>query len=65
MLNNKTIIECDGDYWHNRPGMQESDKVRDEYLTNKDYKVFRFWEHDIKKSANDCINTIYGGQNNV
>lgn len=42
-----TIIECDGDYWHNLPGKQEQDKKQTEYLESKGYIVVRIWEHDI------------------
>lgn len=57
----KTIIECDGCYWHgcricnkkefNKPQEDqiEEDKIRTKELIEKGYKVIRLWEHDIKK----------------
>jgi len=53
-----TIIYCDGDYWHNRPETKARDRNQDFILTFYGYKVFRFWEKDIKKSAKKCIEKI-------
>lgn len=38
----KTIIECDGEYWHLDPKIQERDKRKDELLKSLGYKVIRF-----------------------
>ena len=58
-INQKTIIECDGDYWHCNPikykspinKMQvehiEMDKIRTRELQEKRYRVIRLWETDI------------------
>jgi len=57
----KTIIECDGCYWHgcpicNKKGFNalqedqiEEDKIRTKELIDKGYKVIRLWECDVKK----------------
>lgn len=58
---NNLVIECDGDYWHGNPEFfKESDlnhiqlknidrdKRKNEMLFNKNIKIIRFWEHDIK-----------------
>jgi very-short-patch-repair endonuclease len=58
----KTIIECDGDYFHANPEFfdetelnqrqkeqRQRDKKRTEELTSKGYKIIRLWENDIKK----------------
>ena len=52
------VIECDGDYWHNRPGAQERDKLRNVNLTNAGYKVLRFWEHEINDNINLCFSRL-------
>jgi G:T-mismatch repair DNA endonuclease (very short patch repair protein) len=57
----KTIIECDGDYWHGNPNIYRKEKLtekqikqifRDESRTKelekKGYRVIRLWESDIK-----------------
>ena len=49
------IIECDGDYWHNKPGAQEKDKERDKYLREQGYEVVRIWEHEIKKEPKKAL----------
>ena len=38
----KTVIECDGEYWHLMSKIQERDKRKDELLTELGYKIFRF-----------------------
>jgi len=52
------VIECDGDYWHNRPGCQEKDKRRDIDLKNNGYKVFRFWEQEINTDIKKCVDKL-------
>jgi len=60
----KTIIECDGDYWHGNPKkftgaklkefqiqQREEDARRTEQLINHGYKVIRLWESEIKTLA--------------
>ena len=46
-----TIIECDGDYWHNLPNAVIRNKKQTKWLEENDYTVYRFWEHDIKNDA--------------
>ena len=60
LLPNKIIIQCDGDYWHSRKINKGKDIAQDTILIFKGYKVFRFWEHEIKKSVKKCIRRIYG-----
>ncbi len=63
-INQKTIIECDGDYWH---GCKDyiilrnsiitdkqqkqiiKDNIRTQELEAAGYKVIRLWEHEIKE----------------
>ena len=65
----KIIIECDGDYWHANPKLYSKlnkiqkrkvkiDKFKDEYLKRNGWKVLRFFESNIKKSPNECINMV-------
>ena len=42
------VIECDGTYWHARPGAQEHDAKRDETMMRLGYAVVRLPEVDIK-----------------
>jgi len=59
-INQKTIIECDGIYWHGHPVKYpnpnesqkqqiETDKTRTKELIEEGYRVIRLWENDIKK----------------
>ena len=45
----KTVIECDGEHWHQRPINQKRDKRKEELLKNLGYKVFRFSGTTINK----------------
>ena len=58
LVNDDVIIEADGMYWHNLPGIQEKDKLRDDILKSNGFIVFRFWEDEIKKDVSNCINKI-------
>jgi len=57
----KTIIECDGDYWHGNPEMFDYRKLserirckrvldfeRTNQLEEQGFRVIRLWEHEIK-----------------
>ena len=67
----KIIIECDGDYWHANPKIYnhnlldirqkrnlKNDNFKNLYLSKQGWKVFRFFESDIKSSVEKCINQI-------
>jgi len=58
-INQKTIIECDGCYWHGCPicnlkpynnlkGRKELDKLRTKELEEKGFRVIRLWGCEIK-----------------
>lgn len=61
LLNEKKIIECDGEYWHNLPGAQARDRYKDIYLFQKGYKVFRFTESEIRSAARGCVDRVLRG----
>lgn len=54
----KVVIECDGDYWHNREDIKAKDQVKNKVLVEHGYSLYRFWEHDIKRSPEECISKI-------
>ena len=58
ILNNKIIIECDGDYWHNREDIKKKDKAKNAYIKKSGWKILRFWETDIKNNPDNCIKVI-------
>ena len=45
-------IEADGNYWHNLPKQKIRDEKVNKCLTEQGYKVYRFWEHDIRACSN-------------
>jgi DNA mismatch endonuclease (patch repair protein) len=59
IISKKTVIECDGCYWHGCPvcnlkkynGIEERkriDKKRTKELEKKGFRVIRIWEHEIR-----------------
>ena len=54
----RTIVECDGDYWHNRPESKVRDIKQNKAFAKNKFKVFRFWEHEINSGVQACFNKI-------
>jgi DNA mismatch endonuclease (patch repair protein) len=62
----RIVIQADGCYWHNCPihgsgevkNCTEKAQRQDSVLTFNGFNVYRFWEHDINKSVEDCINQL-------
>jgi DNA mismatch endonuclease (patch repair protein) len=62
----RIVIQADGCYWHGCPvhcqnkgiKCKEKDDRQDGVLTFNGFNVYRFWEHDINKSASDCIDSL-------
>lgn len=52
------VIYCDGSYWHSLKGRKESDMNQDYVLGFYGYKVFRFTDKEINKSAKKCIDKL-------
>ena len=52
------IIECDGDYWHNKKDIKKRDMQKNEYVISKGWKILRFWEHEINSDIDSCVNKI-------
>lgn len=50
-----TVIEVDGNYWHNLPGAARRDKAKTTYLTNRGFRVLRFGETVIREDAPTAI----------
>jgi len=62
----RIVIQADGCYWHNCPehgrgeikNCSEKDKRQDSVLTFNGFNVYRFWEHEINKSVEGCIDKL-------
>lgn len=52
------IIQADGDYWHRLTEVEERDRHQDELLAKHGYTVLRFWESDIRKNLDECVDRI-------
>jgi very-short-patch-repair endonuclease len=59
------VVYADGDYWHTLPGVPKRDARQNKSLLRLGYKVYRFWEHDIKKSVSGCIDSMRLEEKNV
>jgi len=55
----RIVIQCDGDYWHNLPDHKERDVMQDRILTFNGFNVYRFWEHEINESVENCVNKVF------
>lgn len=53
-----TIIECDGEYWHNLPQNRKRDGYKRISLRKK-YRLLRFSSKMIKKQIEDCVSVIF------
>jgi len=51
-------IEVDGDYFHKLPERIERDKKVNEDLIDQGQMILRYWEKDIHKNVQECINDI-------
>lgn len=52
----KVRIKSNKDYWIKKiERNMERDIENTKALENMGYKVFRFWEHEVKKSLQECI----------
>lgn len=55
-----TIIECDGDYWHDLPNRQKNDYRNTKYLEEVNYIVHRFKGSEIKNNIKECMSIVCG-----
>lgn len=53
--NEKVIIQCDGDYWHDYPNGLDKDYRQDRILKQNGWQVIRFWEHEINNNIDGCL----------
>ena len=55
------IIECDGLYWHTRPGRKEIDQKRTNSMVANGYKVYRFTDKEIYADVKGCVGKVIQG----
>jgi very-short-patch-repair endonuclease len=54
------IVECDGRYWHSRPGTPERDASRDSYYKELGFETIRLTEDEINKNARVAAEKVIG-----
>lgn len=52
-------LECDGDYWHSLPDVQERDARKDVYLQQKGYTVLRILGSQILAGELDILRNVF------
>ena len=52
------IIECDGDYWHALPRVQERNILQTKWLNDNGYITLRLKESDINNNFTSCLEAI-------
>lgn len=55
------VIECDGDYWHSIPEVQERDSRKDAYLTQQGYNILRLLGSQIHAGELDALIELLAG----
>ena len=55
-MSRKLVIELDGSQ---HAEQHAYDKVRDEYLMGKGYRIMRFWNNEVFQSCNSVLDTVY------
>lgn len=43
----KTVLECNGDYWHSKDERKQRDKMLKQYVESTGRKIVFIWEHEI------------------
>lgn len=70
----KLIVEADGDWWHANPAFMKErdltelhpiqkkmailDKAKNTYAMNHGWTILRFWERDVYRKTESCLNKI-------
>jgi very-short-patch-repair endonuclease len=54
----KIVIECDGDYWHNREDIKKRDASKNGYIKKCGWTMLRFWEHEINGNIGACLDRL-------
>lgn len=54
----KTVVQCDGVFWHTRPGVAERDAVQDKALKALGYEVIRVTSDELKNQSSDAVYQI-------
>ena len=58
LVGEKTIVELDGLYWHNKPKQKIKDKLHENFAQQNGYNVIRFTDKQIKETKGECFNII-------
>jgi len=54
----KLVVECDGDYWHQLARKKLRDEELNKYIDEIRWKILHFHEHEILRSPSECVDKI-------
>jgi very-short-patch-repair endonuclease len=57
-LDQKVIVECDGQYWHSLPESIARDRRKDKFFANRGWLVVRLKEDEIMSSPRRCVSKV-------
>lgn len=58
VIDNKFVIEFNGEYWHNLPGVAEKDKIKAQKLSVSGYKLIVVWYTDYINNREQTQNYL-------
>lgn len=58
LVGDKTIVELDGLYWHNKPEQKIKDEKHEKFARQNGYNVIRFTDKQIKETKSECFKII-------
>jgi len=54
----KIAVEADGSYWHNNQSKRKKDGFKNYILKRLNWRVLRFWDHEIIENVILCVDRI-------
>lgn len=58
LIYDKTIVELDGLYWHNKEKQKIKDRLHEEYAIKNGFEIVRFTDKEIKETKGLCFERI-------
>jgi len=58
LIPDRVVIECDGEYWHNKRRDEDSESKRERYLHSLGYFTFHLSEKRINKDPKECVDAV-------
>jgi very-short-patch-repair endonuclease len=59
----KVAVEVDGRNWHSTSDARKYDGFKDHVLKERGWRVYRFWDHEVKERADECVDLVLAALN--